>query len=144
MRRNQSGTEAKADQPSPAVPKTILLVEDMDEIRSLIKFFLGTFGYVVHSFSCAEDALTLFNPHTHDMVVTDNVMPGMTGEEMSHIIKLRSPSTPVLMYTGHYPADSSCLDRVVQKPGSLPDLKDAIDQLLASRRSAPAQLAITR
>ena len=137
MRLHQRGIEAKVDKSSPSLPKTILLVEDMHEIRSLIKLFLGTFGYVVHSFACAEDALALFNPHTHDVVVTDNMMPGMSGEEMSHIIKLRSPATPVLMYTGHFPTDCSCLDGVIQKPASLPDLKEAIDKLLSLRDLAP-------
>jgi DNA-binding NtrC family response regulator len=99
----------------------------------ITKWFLDYVGYVVHAFSNAEDALAQFDPKIHDLVVTDNSMSPMTGAEMAHIIKMRSPGTPVLMYTGAAPQNRSCLDKVVQRPTPLPDLKDAIDKLLAIR-----------
>jgi CheY-like chemotaxis protein len=119
---------------SPQAPvKTILLVDDVDEIRVITKWFLTNFGYVVDSARNAEEALALFQPATHDLIVTDNSMPGMTGAELAHVIKLRSPSTPVLMYTGNPPEDRSCLDRVIQRPTHLLALKDAADELLAEK-----------
>lgn len=111
-----------------------MLVDDTRESRMMTKWFLDYVGYVVHAFENAEDALALFDPKVHDLVLTDNSMPMMTGAELAHIIKLRSPSTPVLMFTGAAPKDRSCLDAVVQKPSSLPVLKDTIDKLLAARR----------
>src|SRR5580658_5205835 len=86
--------------PPPARMKTILLVDDDCDSQLITKWFLGCVGYVVHAFSNAEEALAQFDPKIHDLVVTDNSMPRMTGAEMAHIIKMRSPSTPVLMYTG--------------------------------------------
>jgi CheY-like chemotaxis protein len=106
-------------------------VDDSLDTQLITKWFLSYAGYVVHAFSNAEDALAKFDPKIHDLVLTDNSMPRMTGSEMAHIIKMRSPSTPVLMYTGAVPADRSCLDAVVQRPALLPVLKDAIDKLLA-------------
>ena len=119
--------------PSSADVKTILLVDDGSETRLLTKWFLDYAGYVVHAFSNAEEALAQFDPKTHDLVLTDNSMAPMTGAEMAHIIKMRSPATPVVMYSGAPPKDRSCLDGVVQRPTSLPVLKDAIDKLLAAR-----------
>jgi CheY-like chemotaxis protein len=72
----------------------------------------------------------MFDPKLHDLVLTDNSMPGMSGAEMAHVIKLRSPSTPVLMYTGRPPEDQSCLDLVIQRPTHLLKLKEAVDRLL--------------
>ena len=95
------------------------------------KWFLSNLGYAVDSARGAEEALALFDPKVHDLVVTDNSMPGMTGKEMAHVIKLRSPSTRVLMYTGQVPDDRSCLDAVVQRPTHLLALKEAVDRLLA-------------
>jgi CheY-like chemotaxis protein len=119
---------------SPAVPvKTILLVDDGDACRVTTKWFLTNFGYAVDAARTAEEGLALFNPAIHDLVVTDNSMPGMTGAEMAHVIKMRSPSTPVLMYSGHPPDDRSCLDRVIQRPTHLLALKDAADELLADK-----------
>ena len=117
--------------PTPA--KTILLVDEGDECRVTTKWFLTNFGYAVDAVRSAEEALALFNPAAHDLVVTDNAMPGMTGAEMAHIIKLRSPSTPILMYSGHPPDDRSCLDLVIQRPTHLLTLKDAADKLLAHK-----------
>src|ERR1043166_6693599 len=78
--------------PSTAL-KTILLVDGQDDCRITTKWFLTSFGYAVDSVQGAEQALALFDPKVHDLVVTDNSMSGMTGAEMAHIIKLRSPST---------------------------------------------------
>jgi CheY-like chemotaxis protein len=110
--------------------RTILLVDDGDQTRLLTKWFLSNFGFSVDTARTAEDALIRFDPAIHDVVVTDNSMPGMSGSEMAHIIKLRSPSTPVLMYTGSVPADQSCVDVVIQRPTHLLELKRALDQLL--------------
>ena len=116
-------------------PKTILLVDDNDDLRVTTKWFLSNFGFAVESARSAEEALALFDPKTHDVIVTDNSMPGMTGAEMAHIIKLRSPYTPVLMYTGRPPEDRSCLDLVIQKPAHMLALKEGVDRLLAQKPS---------
>lgn len=112
---------------------TVLLVDDIDDSRLTTKWFLASFGYSVDSVRSAEEALALFDSKIHDIVVTDNSMPAMSGAEMAHVIKLRSASTPVLMYTGKAPENLSCLDTVVLKPAHLLELKEAIDVLLARK-----------
>lgn len=118
--------------PLPAA-RTILVVDDDDDLRVTMSWFLTSCGFTVESAGSAEKALALFDPQTHDIVVTDNSMPGMSGAEMAHIIKLRSPATPILMYTGQLPKDRSCLDLVLQRPAHLLTLKDAVDMLLVRR-----------
>jgi CheY-like chemotaxis protein len=115
---------------------TFLLVDDNDASRVATKWFLNNFGFEVDSARSAEEALALFDAHTHDLVITDNSMPAMSGAELAHIIKLRSPSTPVIMFSGAPPADHSCLDRVIQKPAHLLSLKEAAEHLLGARDSA--------
>ena len=95
--------------------------------------FLNNFGYEVDSADSASEALARFNPVLHDLVLTDNSMEGMTGGEMAHIIKLRSPSTPVVMCTGNPPNDCSSIDVVIKKPTYLLAIKDAIDKLLTAK-----------
>ena len=120
----------------PATPvKTILLVDDGDSTRVTTRWFLTNFGYAVDSVRSGEEALALFNPSVHDVVVTDNSMPGMSGLELAHVIKLRSPSTPVLMYTGLPPEDRSCLDLVIQRPTHMLTLKEGVDKVLAAKSS---------
>ena len=110
--------------------KTILVVDDLDDCRITTKWFLTNFGYAVDSARSAEEALALFDAKVHDLVITDNSMPGMSGAEMAHVIKLRSPLTPIIMYTGSVPQDQSCLDLVVEKPTHLLVLKEAADIML--------------
>lgn len=114
----------------------ILLVDDQDVSRVATKWFLNNFGFEVDSARTAEEALALFDVNIHDLIITDNSMPSMSGAELAHIIKLRSPSTPVVMFSGSIPADRSCLDRVIQKPAHLLAVKDAVEELLGSKRSA--------
>ena len=110
--------------------KTILLVDDEDEYRVMAKWFMINFGFNVDSVRTAQEALAVFDPETHDLVITDNSMPGMSGAEMALIIKERSPSTPVLMCSGRLPEDQSSLDMVIQKPVHLLTVKDAVEKLL--------------
>ena len=112
---------------------TVLLVDDDIDVRLLTKVFLNNFGYEVDCANSAVDAIARFNPTLHDLVLTDNSMPGMTGGEMAHVIKLRSPSTPVLMCSGNPPNDCSSIDVVIKKPTYLLAIKDAIDKLLAAK-----------
>lgn len=118
---------------------TILLVDDNDSCRLTTKWFLENFGYAVESARTAEEALLLFNPKMHDVVVTDNSMPGISGLEMAHVIKLRSPATPVIMYTGNAPEDRNCIDAMIQRPTHLLHVKEAIDKLALQKAKCGRQ-----
>lgn len=113
--------------------KTVLLVDDNVDTRLLTKMFLNNVGFEVDSANSASEALARFDPALHDLVLTDNTMEGMTGGEMAHIIKLRSPATPVVMCTGYPPNDCSSVDTVIKKPTHLLAIKEAIDKLLAPK-----------
>jgi CheY-like chemotaxis protein len=113
--------------------KTVLLVDDNVDTRLLTKMFLNHFGFEVDSVDSANEALKRFDPLVHDLVLTDNSMPGMTGAEMARVIRHRSQSTPILMCTGNPPHDISGIDMVISKPTHLLAIKDAIDKLLAGK-----------
>jgi two-component system, cell cycle sensor histidine kinase and response regulator CckA len=118
--------------PSPAAQvHSILLVDDGDDTRLMTKWFLANLGYHVDAARSAEEGLLQFDPKLYDLVVTDNSMPGMSGLEMAHVIKMRSPSTPVVMYTGRIPERHSCVDAVIQRPAHLLFLRETIERLLA-------------
>ncbi len=113
--------------------KTILLVDDRDDCRLATKWFLSNFGFVVQSACSAEEALVVFDPKTHDLVITDNSMPGMSGVELAHVLKLRSPSTPILMCTGKKPDNADCIDVVLERPVHVLKLKDTAERLLVRK-----------
>lgn len=110
--------------------KTILLVDDEDDCRITTKWFLSNFGFTVESARSGEEALALFNPKIHDVIITDNRMSGMSGLEMAHIIKMRSASTPIVMYSGGPPSNGSCVDIFIPRPAHMLVLKEAVDKVL--------------
>ena len=136
-RQDETKIGGTRDSPPPPPPssllKVILLVDDDAEVRTLTKWFLSSLGYVLDAVKSAEEALVVFDPATHDLVVTDNRMPGMSGAELAHIIKMRSPTTPILMYTGLAPKDPSCVDLVLLKPSHFLTLRNAIAALLSAK-----------
>ena len=117
---------------APAVPlKTILLVEDADGKRLTRKWLLGSLGYAVDAVRSAEEALILFKAETHDVVVAATTLPGMTGPELAQVIKMRSPSTPVLLCTaGPACDDRSCVDAVVPGMAHVLALVEALERVL--------------
>ena len=110
--------------------KTILIVDDQADCRITTKLFFSNFGYGVDTARNAAEALSLFDAKLHDVVITDNSMPGMSGQEMAHVLKMRSPATPIIMYTGSVPENQSCLDLVIQRPAHLLVVKEAVDKML--------------
>ena len=109
----------------------------MDASRLAVKWFLEEYGYAVDSVRSAEQALALFDPRVHDIIVTDNTMSWMSGSEMAQIVQVRSPQTPVIMYTGNPPQDRSCVDLVIPKPAHLLVVKEALESALRARKGPP-------
>ena len=118
------------DQTSQNRARTILVVDDNASIRLLATILFNNYGYQVSSYDNPKDALGCFDPKFHDLVMTDNSMPGMTGAEMARKIKSRSPSTPIVMYTANPPSDCPSVDVMIKKPVHLLMLKEAVERLL--------------
>ena len=126
-----SNRSSDTDRLFKPAPKKILLVDDRDDVRITTKWFLNNFGYVVDSVPNAEKALLVFNPSVHQLVITDNRMPGISGSELASKLKEISPGTPIVMYTGQPPESVSAVDVVLQRPTHLLALKETVDRLLA-------------
>lgn len=99
--------------PRPASRKlggreTILLVEDLPELRQLVRTILEGYGYKVLEAANAEEALANSERCVGSihLVLTDVVMPGMGGLELAKRLKLRRPEMKVVFMSG-YPASAS-------------------------------------
>ena len=82
---------------------TILLVDDEDDVRSVMKSMLRQRGYNVLDASSGADAIRLLADHTGpvDMLVTDVLMPGMSGRELYEHLSRRQPGLKVLFVSGY-------------------------------------------
>ena len=88
----------------PMGSETILLVEDADLVRKLARRVLETAGYRVLEAGSAEAAIRLcekINGDKIDLLLTDVVMPGMSGNDMSKVLLTKQPGMPVLYMSGY-------------------------------------------
>jgi PAS domain S-box-containing protein len=81
---------------------TVLVVEDEEFLRKGIAEFLGSLGYTVLMASSGEEALVLASEQEHiDLLLTDVVMPKMSGRELSEILRARRPGLKVIHMSGY-------------------------------------------
>lgn len=118
--------------PSGRGGKCVMLVVHEEAIRLVAKWVLTDFGYQVEVARCGEEALALFDPSLHDLVVTAEIMPHISGAELAHIIKLRSPGTPVVLLADNGAhADRTLLGGVLERVPDIWALPGALERLLA-------------
>ncbi len=89
-------------QEGPAAGETILLVEDEDSIRLLMRRMLEAHGYRVLEARNGHEATALAEAHRApiDLLVTDVGMPGLSGFDVVHMVIDSHPETKVLFITG--------------------------------------------
>ena len=83
--------------------ETLLLVEDEEMVRQLVARVLRDLGYEVFETSSGDEALSLSDSldRSIDLLVTDVVMPGMSGRELAEILIVKRPATRVLFMSGY-------------------------------------------
>ncbi|HEY7389831.1 MAG TPA: ATP-binding protein [Bryobacteraceae bacterium] len=83
--------------------ETILVVEDVPEIRTLMTQILEYSGFRVLSASNGDEGLRRARDYSGpiDLLVTDVIMPGMTGKQMADQLLLNRPGTKILYTTGY-------------------------------------------
>ena len=82
---------------------TILLVEDSDVVRDVIVRMLEEDGFTVLPASCGEDALSVSRREdvSIDLLLTDIVMPEMSGVELADRLERERPGMRILFMTGY-------------------------------------------
>ncbi len=126
----------------PALVGSVLLVEDDDEVATLVTEMLQELGYRVTRAASAESALgALANERQVDLVLSDIMMPGaMNGLGLLRELKLRRPGLPVLLTSGYAGTviDSAQEENigVLRKPYDINELDTALRE--AVERQVPA------
>ncbi len=122
----------------PAREAAILLVEDDPAVRRLLTQMLEGSGYRVVSAANGDEALALADAGTLavDLVLSDYVLPGISGVELCVALRRRFPELPVLLMTGHaeLPAGAAELPRGAELLGK-PFTREQLEALLAQSRN---------
>lgn len=126
---------------SPSVPPaTILVVDDDETMRDLLRRMLERAGYAVVLAANGRDALERLRDQPTDLIVTDMVMPEMDGIELIRKLATERPRLPVIAISGvhdwaNYLSMAIRLGAkaAVQKPVSAAELVATVRGLLAAR-----------
>ena len=121
--------------------ETILLVEDEASVREITALLLVSLGYQVKEASSGQEALHLAqgNREKIDLLMTDLLMPGMSGNELAEVLRANDAGLKVLFLSGHS-GDTLARHGVVytevaflQKPFTLDALSRKLREVLDQR-----------
>ena len=115
----------------------ILLVDDNAVVRDMLVDLVESLGYAADAAGGGAEALTLFDQNRYDIVLTDLLMPGMSGWEVLAAIRQRDPRMPVVIITGTPavgdPRASQSGVALLRKPVDVKALDDTIKEKLSQR-----------
>jgi len=134
--RSPASASASAEQQG-RTSGTVLLVEDEPMVRALTASLLRRWGYRVIDADSAELALARVagSEAAIDLLVTDVVLPGLTGPDLHERMSAIHPGLPVLFFSGYVPErvarrESITPDRFLAKPFTADALRARIEQAL--------------
>jgi DNA-binding NtrC family response regulator len=118
-------------------PFKLLIIDDAEEILSALTNFFTQKKYSVVSAANGLDGLKHIEAKdaAFDLIITDLVLPNISGVAIISIVKKRFPDTPVIAITGwgEHPeslAKEAHADVVLEKPFKLPELEQLVKKLL--------------
>ncbi len=118
--------------------KTILIVEDEDILREIVKDYLLSEGYEVLEAADGKEALALFEEHEIHLIILDIMLPELDGWSICRRVR-KSSNVPIIMLTARVDEDDTLLgfelgaDDYVTKPYSPPILLARVKRLIESR-----------
>jgi CheY-like chemotaxis protein len=114
----------------------ILCVDDEENALTLRRLVLEKAGYKVITACGAEQALEVLSSHRVDLVLSDYLMPGLSGAQLARQIKMSLPNLPVILYSGvnEVPADAHCSDLFLSKVAGPAVLCEKISAILAEAK----------
>ena len=136
--------------PASTSTETVLLVEDEDALRALGREALRMQGYTVIEAANGREALDLYATHAShlDLVVTDVVMPQLSGVDLVDKLRAQAPGLKVLFISGYTDRTDEIEEsgyRLLHKPFSPDQLVKAVGDAIASNAPAAARAtAVTR
>jgi CheY-like chemotaxis protein len=118
----------------------IILVDDNTVVRDMLIDLVASLGYAADAAESGEEALALFDQEPYDMVLTDLLMPGLTGWDVLDGVRRRDPSIPVIIITGSPVIGDARASQpgvaVVKKPVDVKLLDSLIKRMLRQRQPA--------
>jgi two-component system, NtrC family, response regulator AtoC len=117
----------------------ILIVDDDEAVRALLKDFFQGLGYKITTASNGSEALTMISQHNFDCIISDHVMPDMNGLELLEQLMEQGGKVPFLMITG-YPTIEIAVEVMkrggydyITKPLQLDDVRIKVERAIHTK-----------
>lgn len=124
---------------TPANTLRILVVEDDPLVREVVCAQLIESMHEPVGLDNGFEALEKFKAGSFNLVITDQSMPGMSGDELAAAIKQINPGMPVILLTGYGDGladdEANAVDLVVCKPFSIKLLRESIAKVMENKSS---------
>ncbi|MDB6150952.1 MAG: protein of unknown function, putative Histidine kinase [Chthoniobacter sp.] len=112
----------------------ILVVDDQKVIREILVEYLSADLHVVETASNGAEALAQLDANVYDIVITDQAMPGMAGDQLAATLKKKAPQTRTILLTGFGASEGEPMregiDLVIAKPVSQRTLRRALSKVM--------------
>lgn len=120
----------------PESRSVILCVDDETVPLTLRRLVLEKSGFAVVPASSATEALDILKAQAVDLVLTDLLMPGLSGLDLARKIKERSPALPIILLSGvnEVPEDADCADLFLSKVEGPVAMLEKISEMLKKSR----------
>jgi DNA-binding NtrC family response regulator len=121
-------------------PARILLIDDEQPSREALTLLLRGGGHRVDGAATGAEALTLFREERFDIIISDLMLPDVSGIDILRVVKEEAPLTEVILITGHASAETavSAMKQgafdYITKPVSVDELKIIIGKALEKSR----------
>jgi CheY-like chemotaxis protein len=119
--------------------QTILMIDDEDLLLTMGDMVLSSFGYKVLTANSGAKALEIFAAKSNeiDLVITDLVMPQMSGRELIERLRRHSPQVKVICASGFVrPPSTEEEENYLQKPFASQDLLRKVKHVLSAEERA--------
>jgi two-component system, cell cycle sensor histidine kinase and response regulator CckA len=117
--------------------ETVLMVDDEDLLLNMGQMVLSSFGYRALIANSGQKALEILEQETVDLVITDLVMPNMSGRELMERIQEMAPGTRIICSSGYVRASNSKEEEAyLQKPFTAQELLRKVRETLNSSPAA--------
>ena len=114
----------------------VLVVDDNDDARDVLKAVLSFLGALTTARASATSAVAVLTLVTPDVIVTDLTMPGRDGYWLLQQVRASGRGIPVLAVTANKHADLTAFDGGAYKPVDLEQLADVILDAVVPRRKS--------
>ncbi|MGB8354541.1 MAG: response regulator [Chthoniobacteraceae bacterium] len=120
-------------------PFHILLADDDESIRIVVRRILAQFGHSVETVTNGKEGIEAYmrDPQAFDMIITDHSMPDVTGLQLVQYVRANGFEGKIIVISGSLTRElekaylARSVDKILQKPFTMARLQESLDEIFS-------------